>query len=391
MQNNVFWKNIPDVEDYWPPTNLTEEYSRLCYDDSQPVVVFFGPGSIDLSEIELTPHSVEYLEEHPLHIYSQEPLAWYDIDNPEFSLAYYSEFDKDIDLDSIRAQELDSIQEFLDSNDLSRAKIFVGDGGPLEDLELSYPKIKVVCGSSIWVNFIPGEKIVVPEQPITKKFFCANRRFTPQRLLVTAYLMNKSSNVSWFYNTSLDLISDINWFDSSKYQDARLSQMSAGAKILNQQTFYLDSQTDSVVVNDLTTFNDVPAALSPNFELSKFCKSSFLTVVGETRFAQPFAMMTEKTTIPAVNKRPFVLCAPPGTLELVQSLGFKTFRKWWSESYDTIRCPNRRLNAIFDIIDYIDGLAISELEEMLEEMEHVLEHNYQLALSYSTANNIELI
>ena len=62
---------------------------------------------------------------------------------------------------------------------------------------------------------------------------------------------------------------------------------------------------------------------------------SFVGIVTETRFAQPTGNLSEKTIHTIHCKRPFVLVAPPFTLQYMHKLGYKTFDKWWSEDYDT--------------------------------------------------------
>ncbi len=104
--------------------------------------------------------------------------------------------------------------------------------------------------------------------------------------------------------------------------------------------------------------------------------TSFLHVVSETVW-QDKIHFTEKIFKPIVLHQPFVVVQAPGSLEYLQSYGFKTFDKWWDESYDKIQDPKERMKAIATIIDDIGSKDIKELETLRMEMADVLEHNFR--------------
>ena len=78
---------------------------------------------------------------------------------------------------------------------------------------------------------------------------------------------------------------------------------------------------------------------------------------------------------PIVAKQPFVLAGCQNNLEYLRSYGFKTFGQWWDEGYDSIADPVARLTAVSNIVKDICNRPITELEEMLQDMTPVLEHN----------------
>lgn len=108
---------------------------------------------------------------------------------------------------------------------------------------------------------------------------------------------------------------------------------------------------------------------------------SFLHVVTETCFWDHKQHLTEKIFKPIVCKQPFVLLGCTNNLEYLKSYGFKTFNKWWDESYDQIADPIQRINAVTDIINHICSLSNTTLEQMLAEMKEVLDFNYNLFYS----------
>lgn len=108
------------------------------------------------------------------------------------------------------------------------------------------------------------------------------------------------------------------------------------------------------------------------------CMESFLYVVTETCYWERKCHLTEKIFKPIILRQPFVLLGCAFNLEYLKSYGFKTFDKWWSEGYDCITDPVKRLQAVSDVIESISSKSEDELHAMLLEMESVLDHNYNL-------------
>ena len=75
---------------------------------------------------------------------------------------------------------------------------------------------------------------------------------------------------------------------------------------------------------------------------------------------------------------PFVLVATAGSLEYLRSYGFQTFDSIWDESYDTIKDPIQRLQAVTQVIAKINQMSKAEQKSMLLDMSPILEHNYNL-------------
>ena len=73
--------------------------------------------------------------------------------------------------------------------------------------------------------------------------------------------------------------------------------------------------------------------------------------------------------------RPFVLAAAPGNLDYLRAYGFKTFDRWWDESYDLEIDNDARTDMIVDIIADLCGKDQIQLQTMYEEMKPVLEFN----------------
>lgn len=130
-------------------------------------------------------------------------------------------------------------------------------------------------------------------------------------------------------------------------------------------------------------YKDKASIPNHSFVLSAVAETqeSFVYVVTETCFWEHKCHLTEKIFKPIISRMPFILVGCAFNLEYLKSYGFKTFDKWFDESYDCITDPLLRLEAIGKVLNSICSRSNEELEQMLIEMEEVLEHNYRLFYS----------
>lgn len=140
--------------------------------------------------------------------------------------------------------------------------------------------------------------------------------------------------------------------------------------------------TDTKFLN----FNDT---YSTNKMDNALYQQSFLQVVTETVFYYPVTFFSEKTSKPILNKRPFVIVGPVGSLASLRSLGFKTFSDYWNEEYDTIEDPSKRLIAIVDIIEWVCNQPIEDIRSLCKDMESVLNYNFNYYTSKFKHNELQ--
>jgi hypothetical protein len=119
-------------------------------------------------------------------------------------------------------------------------------------------------------------------------------------------------------------------------------------------------------------------SLSADFGHQEFelWKSGLWHIVTETVFYHDKLHLTEKIFKPIVAQRPFMLAAAPGNLAYLKSYGFQTFDRWIDEGYDSIQDPDLRLQAIVDQTSRLCAMSDSDLRQMHQEMQPVLEHNF---------------
>ncbi|MDA9842978.1 hypothetical protein N9C44_00750 [bacterium] len=91
--------------------------------------------------------------------------------------------------------------------------------------------------------------------------------------------------------------------------------------------------------------------------------------------------ITEKTFRTIANGHPVIWVAEHGTTKVMQRLGFKTYSEFWDESYDAIRDPVDRINAVTDLIKQLSELNAQEKQDLWQRMVPTLQHNQQLILN----------
>lgn len=127
----------------------------------------------------------------------------------------------------------------------------------------------------------------------------------------------------------------------------------------------IDYKTESSIPNHSFVLSAIPES-----------QESFLYLVTETCFWEHKDHLTEKIFKPIVSRMPFIIVGTAHSLKYLRSYGFKTFNTWIDESYDDIEDPIARLEAIGKIMSNICSYSLTELESILNEMNDVLEFNY---------------
>jgi len=118
-------------------------------------------------------------------------------------------------------------------------------------------------------------------------------------------------------------------------------------------------------------------------------QSCFLQVVTETVYNYPVTFFSEKTSKPLLNKRPFVIIGPPGSLENLRVLGFRTFSDYWCEDYDNITDLESRMLAVVDIIEWVSSKSIAALQSLCIQMSDVLNYNFNYYVNDFKKNQLK--
>ena len=377
-RHDVFWGNMVRGDKKIPIHRLgfldrltiTSKLKHL----EKPFIIYTGNSKIiKLEKWELNPKVIHRLNKTGLDIYLYEPLCYRAGKNHNRS--FYSEFNNSAELGSIQVDEFDSIEIFIKKNKLTSVKIFTCDYN-IQKLQNNYPNLNLNC-LDIFIRTVPfqGGFRSYPNT-INKKFWCGNWRYTVHRHIIAAYLATKDANLSWNLKCSFNKLTDIEWIDLSTLDSKYLDKLIHGSDYLFKNTVSIDVEMPAVGVDshkDVYIPSDNAPGTGPEF--LKSYKECFCAVINETRFAQPCGNISEKVLYAINAKMPFILVAPPHSLEYMKKLGFKTFDKFWDESYDQEDDHQTRLLKILDLIDYIDTKSIHELTTMYSDMQETIEHN----------------
>jgi hypothetical protein len=110
-------------------------------------------------------------------------------------------------------------------------------------------------------------------------------------------------------------------------------------------------------------------------DLTSFYNDFFIDVIGNTFTTGITFYMDEKEARPIYCCTPFITYGAQGHLGNLHSIGFKTFNRWWDESYDNYS-GNARLQKIKELLTSLSKLSALELQSMYAEMLPILEYNH---------------
>lgn len=105
---------------------------------------------------------------------------------------------------------------------------------------------------------------------------------------------------------------------------------------------------------------------------------SFISLVSETLVRNDTIYLSEKTFKPIVMGHPFITVSSTGTLKKIKELGYKTFDRWWDESYDECETYQERIDSIILILKELQKKTNKERIQMRAEMLDVLKYNQKL-------------
>jgi transcriptional regulator of met regulon len=100
-------------------------------------------------------------------------------------------------------------------------------------------------------------------------------------------------------------------------------------------------------------------------------------------------MLTEKTYKAIVSKKPFMMIAPSGSLELLKKEGFRTFESFVDESYDKTDDMVKKKTLIINQIKMLNTLTDAEFFRKLDELDKTVNYNLRRFLNLGKLSAIE--
>lgn len=404
---------IPSVDDQEFLTLTFESYTRLgtlrLADPKCVVYAYYSNGPI--RPIERQKHSVEerkYLNKHGLKIFLTEPLCSHIVDDPKgqlfyhnFNFGFYSEFyNEELPTNRIRSKELDSIWKYVRENALTNVTVATCDYNVNKYYTLYNNEMTVIYDDlflrdmRIYDNITLGYK-----KEIKKRTICPTWRYTTARWLLSSILHEQDCYLSWYFAVGENFGDGSTWArkkDFDEFAPDLHERIVEGTKKLNKKlplcldiaatgaTMIPDGAAHHYpqhIVNQKLNDGMNPVAINEVYQpLDERYQHTFLSIQAESRFAQPTGNWSEKVIQAIQHRTPFIIVAPPFTLQCMKEAGYRTFDKWWDESYDTETNHMIRFKKIVDIIDWVESKSYEELFEIYQEMKPVLEHNFWTAV-----------
>lgn len=235
-------------------------------------------------------------------------------------------------------------------------------------------------GYQYCTDLIPPEK-----RTIKKKYITFNRITGHSRVYRSFFIAELAKNnlldyghISYSHDCPEHGNYELSLYESISQYNLDSEYVQATKQILDSINYPLriDFEEEHHIPNGSQTLNAIPEMME-----------TFLHVVTETCFWETKDHLTEKIFKPIVSRQPFVLIGCANNLKYLKNYGFKTFDSWWDESYDKIEDPIERIKAVVKIINEICSMSNKELENILQGMKYVLEHNYNLFYSQDFINN----
>jgi hypothetical protein len=382
--------------------------------ETTPHMIFGSKGYIPQLENKIYDlDTIEYLNHHGLNIYLYETLTFAKqlADRPNFKIkktsnlidTIISAYGKSMvfechqdEADSLVCYELESINQFVKQNNLTNVKVHTCHYN-INCIKNKYPNIQLLCKDLHLASMVnhPVEDVypfqtVEPTDLIETKFISPNWRYHSARHVLMTYLVDKPGIYSWYYKGSTDKLKNNLWFDLS--QSKLQSIVEHGLPLLNQAApLEINLKQEVNTINGQIDYLKYPNGVqgSPgDYRMDDAYLKSFCAVVTESYFAMPTGIVSEKVLNAIKLGRPFVLVAPPNTLEYMQKLGFQTFGRYWDEAYDSEQNHEQRLLKIIEVLDYIDSMSIDTLKVWYANMKDILEHNAEVVKHLTKAGNV---
>lgn len=212
------------------------------------------------------------------------------------------------------------------------------------------------------IEYIPGKR--------SKLFLCFNRRYSEHRVLL--YLLMDKMKLTDRSYVSMDATRPEgreNFVTFSQGAVERFKRLNLDQNDVEQSSKKLP------LILDTNNFSSYP--MERHFSnVKRFFDDSYINLVTETYFFNDIVHITEKTYKPISYKQPFIMVGAPYSLKHVKDMGFKTFDRWWDESYDQINDHEERLLKIADILKSISEWPEDKLIAFTSEVKSTIDYNY---------------
>ena len=269
-------------------------------------------------------------------------------------------------------------------------KICTQNNWPLDKIHFVLPNLtqdkkvwpSIEYGGAAILHTDPKENIflglqqekLVDHKDIQKTFGIFINRSQWDRLLLSSHLYSKHGNSTiQTYRKNLDSPADMIELGLDQMFWMLSSNKSLNRTIIKEVTHFLENLPFYQRVD--WNMPDQQSTVDKN--IMSWYNQIFIDVVCEKMITGQAFFPTEKTARPIASKTPFLVMTAPNYLKNLRKIGFKSFNKFWDESYD-YQQGVQRVESIKAIIDKLGKLSKTELDDLYHQMQPILQHNYDL-------------
>ena len=172
-----------------------------------------------------------------------------------------------------------------------------------------------------------------------------------------------------------------------------VNQCQTSIAVYDQNVYYENHQFNNIKwrplhrLENYFDLNNTTSTSSADFTIEDY-ENTDIEVVLETLFDDDRLHLTEKSLRPIACGQPFILAATHGSLKYIRSYGFKTFDNIIDESYDLIKDPAARLQAIILSMQQIASWTDDERHYKISQLQQIAEFNRKHFFSSKFFNQV---
>lgn len=240
-----------------------------------------------------------------------------------------------------------------------------------------YSGLPYLLGMPILDNVIDNFDEFIQNKKFEKHFLSLNRRPKDFRTQLVRFLVDSELDKKSFYSFGVD--GDSKTHPLYKVLDTTLETISPSNDNFNftglEDKSFCHIITEAEIENVTSIRDDLDSELILNKNL--------------------YSHISEKTTRAISAGMPFIIISSAHSLNILKSYGFKTFSKWWDESYDDELDWDCRFKKIKNILLEISSKSLKECTDIYNEMKPILIHNRKihdkLKLNYKKFDNMGMV
>jgi len=262
-------------------------------------------------------------------------------------------------------QDFFVIQKWIDEVNIPSEHVYYITGNLLADqFKKDHPQIKYrlhgMTSQEIWNDIFRFPKTIAQFKPIDDKHLYVNLNRMPRthRLYFLAELINA------------------NLFDKG-LNSFNLGSHRATAYVVNYDSNLLPAAEKLDSIKKQLVDKDNTPNLAADINVSLY-ERVFVSITTETIIDDGLLFFSEKVWKPLIVGHPFMLIGPKNGLAKLKEWGFKTFDRWFDESYDTAPTLKEKLTIITNNLKRYENKTVEELAAIRKEMDEICLHNKEL-------------